>query len=194
MPTVTSIHLIEKEKPVPYPQDFREDSIGYGFRNLKGRPELVSGVPEVKTMQGMQKALRALCKEASPFFSIGCEKAVRPFGANSYIASGYIEFAFNFRQVAGYPNYENLHMAFENSAWFRKVPSSTKVEWAVAPVLLIDLHCRIHSCAVWISSSNCPTVGKSLKALDKSFAVLGDFLDEIAIDSRDFSPIYETEL
>ena len=186
----SGIRLIEEVKDVPYPIDIRADSIGYGFKDLKGKPELVSTVPEVSLMQGMQKALRELCRAETPFFSIGCEQRVGEAGTREHWAKGFIEFAYNFEPAARYENYRTLLANFKESGPFGSVPAPAIFDWVVAPVRLTNHQVLIHSCSVWITARGRKRPAKARKALDESFEALGVFLGTVSIGDHDLSPLF----
>lgn len=186
----TTINFNDKSKDVPYPADVRSDSIGFGFKDLKGKPELVSTIHEAKQMQGMQKALRELCRRETPYFSIGCEKCFGDHGLGKFWGRGFIEYAYNFQEAANFDNYEALFEVFRKSPALRRISAPGMIDWEVAPVRLRDHQIMIHSCSIWVTVSDRRTEAKAKSAFNNTFAAIGEFLGTIRLKDRGLMPLY----
>lgn len=187
----TTVTFNDRSKDVPYPPDFRSDSIGFGFKDLKGKPELVSTIHETMQMQGMQKALRELCQKETPFFSIGCEKRFGDHGPGKFWGRGFIEYAYNFQEAASFENYETLFNLFrKSSAADRKIIAPATIDWEIAPVRLRDHKIMIHSCSVWVTVSDRKTEEKAKAAFNNAFEAVGDFLGTIRIKDNGLNPLF----
>ena len=58
------------ETLIPYSGSLRRDGdINHGFKDLRGRPELVDEIPEAKKSKGLANLLRVIAHTASPFMS-----------------------------------------------------------------------------------------------------------------------------
>jgi hypothetical protein len=88
-------------KGIPYggaDEDRPDGSRNHGFKRLKSNQGEIATVPEASGITALENALVALNAPASPFFTVGCEKA---FGKNDsgHWISGYLEFAFNYGEL-----------------------------------------------------------------------------------------------
>lgn len=186
----TSIGILDRVKDVPYPVDFRPDSIGHGFKDLKGKPHLVADIPELSNMLGMQRAVRNLCLPDAPFFSIGCEKRFDMEGDRRHCGGGYIEFAFNFERAAQYSNYLKLHDTFMKSRSFKSLTGPTTFEWTVSPINMRDHGICIQSCTVRVFVSDRKTPDRAVKALNQGFEAFGAFIGSIQVPDRGLTPLF----
>ena len=185
-----TIRFNDRSKDVPYPPDIRADSIGYGFKDIKGHPELASTIPELHQMDGMQKAIREICRNETPFFSIGCEKRFGEHDPRKFWGRGFIEFAYNYEVAANFENYEQLFDIFRESPIFRKISAPTLIEWEVAPVRLSDHKIFIHSCSVWVTVRDRKTHAKASTAFNQTFANIGEFLGTIRLKDTNLPPLF----
>lgn len=88
--------LLDKEGiTVPYPPLFDEIRNNYGFLDLRGRPDLVSSVPEVLQSQALRSLLIQLSEPASPIFSLGCDLGAHTDSDSEectrHVAGGYVQ-------------------------------------------------------------------------------------------------------
>jgi hypothetical protein len=72
-PGFTIYRTTEWGPPVPYPAMPREDSMNYGFMDLRDHPERVEHIPEAQQSAGLQQILRVLNRVGSSLMSLGCE-------------------------------------------------------------------------------------------------------------------------
>ena len=78
---------------LPYVRDFEEGRTNHGFRDTRGRPELIDEIAEAGMSPALKELLRALAQPASRYFSIGCDLRTWPPSEQSdlYQAAGYIQ-------------------------------------------------------------------------------------------------------
>lgn len=185
-----SLRKEDRIKDVPYPVDLRLDSLGHGFTNMKGNPDLVSGIFEAKDMYGIQSALKKINISDSPFFSIGCEKAFTKIGEMAYVGKGYIEFSYNFEPVARYSNYAKIYDAFLNSKELKSLSGNIHFEWVIAPVRLTDKQACIETCALWVTTDTQNTENLARASLNKCFKAFGNFVGLLRIKTDGLTPIF----
>jgi hypothetical protein len=94
---------------LPYVRNFEEGRTNHGFRDTRGRPELVEEIAEAGispalkelideiaeagTSPALKELLRSLAQPASRYFSIGCDLRTWPPSepVNAYQAAGYVQ-------------------------------------------------------------------------------------------------------
>lgn len=96
MPLDFEIERPNEEETVlvlPYVRNFEEGRTNHGFRDTRGRPELVDEIAEAGISPALKELLRSLAQPTSKFFSIGCDLRTWPPTApdDSYQAAGYVQ-------------------------------------------------------------------------------------------------------
>jgi hypothetical protein len=78
---------------LPYVRNFDEGRTNHGFRDTRGRPELIDEIAEAGTSSALKELLRSLAQPASRYFSIGCDLRTWPPSepGNAYQAAGYVQ-------------------------------------------------------------------------------------------------------
>lgn len=78
---------------LPYVRNFEEGRTNHGFRDTRGRPELIDKIAEAGTSPALKELLRALAQPTSRYFSIGCDLRTWPPAEpdDLYQAAGYIQ-------------------------------------------------------------------------------------------------------
>src|SRR5258705_6975808 len=82
----------------PYPPSPRDDSINFGFVDLRDRPDLVAEIPEVREAPGLHAILVALNQSGTRLTSLGCgcglplkrESASPPTSIKSYTTVAFL--------------------------------------------------------------------------------------------------------
>ena len=83
---------------LPYIQDFENGRTNYGFRDLRGRPDLARTIPEAARSAALAELLVALAQPSAKYFTIGClfVKLPRIDEADADDqAAGYIQLAYS---------------------------------------------------------------------------------------------------
>ena len=78
---------------LPYVQNFEEGRTNHGFRDTRGRPELIDEIAEAGISPALKELLRALAQPTCKYFSIGCDLRTWPPSEQSdlFQAAGYIQ-------------------------------------------------------------------------------------------------------
>lgn len=78
---------------LPYVRNFEEGRTNHGFRDTRGRPELIDEIAEAGTSPALKELLRSLAQPTSRYFSIGCDLRTWPpaEAEDLYQAAGYIQ-------------------------------------------------------------------------------------------------------
>jgi hypothetical protein len=78
---------------LPYVRNFEEGRTNHGFRDTRGRPELIDEIVEAGTSPALKELLRSLAQTASRYFSIGCDLRTWPPAEpdDAYQAAGYVQ-------------------------------------------------------------------------------------------------------
>ncbi len=176
-------------KGIPYGAGNHPDgSRNHGFRRLKGHPDLVSSIPEVTGWNAIADALRYLNAWETPFFTVGCEKAINQH-EGKYWARGYLEFAFNYvESVVDAASYFPVFFHF-NRALHSEQPSRCSFEFELEGAHFLDGPVDGFSVTVWINTPLCPDEATAKAEWSNALAFLVRFLS--AVHSRpELTPIY----
>jgi len=78
---------------LPYVRNFEEGRSNHGFRDMRGRPELIDEIAEAGTSPALTELLRQLAQPSSRYFSIGCDLRTWPPAEpdDLYQAAGYVQ-------------------------------------------------------------------------------------------------------
>lgn len=78
---------------LPYVRNFEEGRTNHGFRDTRGRPELVGEIAEAGGSPALKELLRSLAQPTSRYFSIGCDLRTWPPAEpdDLYQAAGYVQ-------------------------------------------------------------------------------------------------------
>jgi hypothetical protein len=78
---------------LPYVRNFEEGRTNHGFRDTRGRPELIDEIAEAGTSPALKELLRTLAHPTSRYFSIGCDLRTWPPSEPDllYQAAGYVQ-------------------------------------------------------------------------------------------------------
>jgi hypothetical protein len=78
---------------LPYVRNFEEGRTNHGFRDTRGRPELIDQIIEAGTSPALKELLRSLAQPTSRYFSIGCDLRTWPptEPGDPYQAAGYVQ-------------------------------------------------------------------------------------------------------
>jgi hypothetical protein len=180
----------ERKKSIPYPQEIRADSINAGFFDLKSRPDLVTKIMEASDLPSLLSLVQFFSEKASPYFSIGCEKAVWMEENGRYAARGYVEFSFNYRELAHRQNYQSMHENFKASVGKAKIRGLSSFEWRVSTVSIDSAGIILESCTIWTKVVDQGTVELAFKRYDQSMRFLESYFREIAAPHGSEKPIF----
>lgn len=180
----------ERRKSIPYPQEIRADSINAGFFDLKSRPDLATKIVEARDLPSLLSLVQFFSEKASPYFSIGCEKAVWMEENGRHAVRGYIEFSFNYRKLAHRQNYQSMHEKFEASVGKAKIRGLSSFEWRVSPISIDSAGIILESCTIWTKVADQSTVELALKRYDQSMRFLENYFREIAAPHGSEKPIF----
>lgn len=180
----------ERQKSIPYPQEIRADSINAGFFDLKSNPDLATKIVEARDLPGLLSLVQFFSEQASPYFSVGCEKAVWMEESGRYAARGYVEFSFNYRKLAHRQNYQSMYENFKASVGKAKIRGLSSFEWRVSPVSIETAGIILESCTIWTKVTDQVTKELALKRYDKSMRFLESYFREIAAPHGSEKPIF----
>jgi hypothetical protein len=161
---------------VPYPGTDREESPHQGFVILKGRPEQAATIPATVDNNALVHALTRINAPATPFFTVACRKSLNS-GPGSYWARGYIEFAFNFIEIAkDSPNYFLLFEQFNGFAAASGCDLPVDFEFELRRTEFSDISAEGHTVCVWITTAEFPSPDGANLVWAQSVGLLADFL------------------
>jgi hypothetical protein len=78
---------------LPYVRNFEEGRTNHGFRDTRGRPELIDEITEAGASHALKELLRQLAQPKSKYFSIGCDLRTWPPAEpdDLYQCAGYVQ-------------------------------------------------------------------------------------------------------
>lgn len=164
------------EKPIPYNAYLHEDHSNYGFMELKGAPEKVALVEEVKDIPCLQRFLHVLNANTSAFFSVGCDKSFHSDESGHWVRS-YIEFAFNYvALVQDAQHYFYLFFQFHKCIEPFVSKSNVQFHWELEPAEFTAASCQGFSCSIWITTGVIPNAIEARQLWETAVNRLSDFL------------------
>lgn len=78
---------------LPYERNVEDGRSNHGFRDTRGRPDLIDAIVEAGSSPALKELLRALAQPAAKYFSIGCDLRTWPPAEEGdlFQAAGYIQ-------------------------------------------------------------------------------------------------------
>lgn len=180
----------QRSKSIPYPAETHSGSQNFGFRVLKGRLDKIEGIQEAKDSSCIKQLLCTLNAEASPFFSVGCEKSFNR-SPSGFWAKGYIEFAFNYSKlVSDAAQYFPLFFHFSRYASDYVTKHDVQFWWELQQARFEAADCEGFSCCVWITTGQFGSSAESQVEWESAVEMLGAFIEAVKIRNPDSQPIY----
>jgi hypothetical protein len=154
----------------------------YGFKTLKGRTGDADLIPEAQDNAAIKNALIALNDQATPFFTVGCEKSCNQQGS-AYWMRGYLEFSFNYTEMASDAMFY-FKLFFGFNRWFLEQPPEATVQYhfELEGAHFMDISADGYTVVVWITTVTLPTVEVTQKAWAWALHMLVIFLQTVEID------------
>lgn len=181
--------LAKNAKPIPYAAARHSDGTrNFGFTSLKGQLDQIGHIEEAKGVVSFQNLLRDLNQPASPFFSVGCEKASSA-DKTGHWRSGFIEFAFNSPQLVGDAgNYFSLFYHFSYAAEAFVEAHDVQFHWIVQPARFTQGACDGFTCSVWFTTSQFRTAAEAVTEWDSAVDCFSAFIR--TVDSYEGETMY----
>jgi hypothetical protein len=78
---------------LPYVRNYDDGRTNHGFRDTRGRPELIDEIAEAGISPALKALLRSLAQPTSRYFSVGCDLRTWPPADpdDLYQAAGYVQ-------------------------------------------------------------------------------------------------------
>ncbi len=167
----------------------REDgNANYGFKNLKGKPELIDSIPELKTDSALKSLVQSINSSETSFFSIGCLSG-EASEDRGYRYSGYIEFSFNCKiGIQDASNYFPLFLRFEMWLHKQNFEQQMKFYWVLEPGAFLDANVNGFSCTVFFNTAYFKSIEEAYECWTISLKVLESFLSSQKYELHE--PIY----
>lgn len=90
-------HPLERGNTVPYPPLFDDVRRNHGFVDLRGRPDLVDGIPELAESPALKALVLDLAQPGSGLMTMGCDLGQHVFKRRKpdrrWTAGGYVQVA-----------------------------------------------------------------------------------------------------
>jgi len=164
-------------KVIPYPRSENRDdgSKNHGFKPLRENLNEIDNIPEAQDIPALKNALIGLNAEESLFFTVGCEKAFIKNGAG-HALSGYLEFAFNYSELAKEPqSYFKLFYAFNLWYWKRK-QEAARYQFELESAHFLKAKTDGFTMSVWITIAASSTTESAQKTWESALNTLVKFL------------------
>lgn len=188
MQTTVLLSLMNRTKIIPAVDPKDPTAGGSGFRPLKGTPEEASGISAVETSGALKDALEKINTVTTPFFTTGCGTSCNA-EASSFWTRGYIEFAFNYIEIArDSPNYFLLFEQFNRHVIDTALDLPVEFNFQLKAAHFAKIAAVGYTTCVWITTAELPSVEESQKAWNQAAGFLKDFL--CSFENPDLPVIY----
>ncbi|MBI3430656.1 MAG: hypothetical protein HY018_00385 [Hydrogenophilales bacterium] len=176
-------------KGIPYggAGELRPDGdANYGFKNLKGRPELLDSVPELLSDPALSEAVKAINAAQTGLFSVGCTSG-DIVDENGHRRTGYVEFAFNSASlVADASNYFPLYFHFDRYLSSSESTLQVAYEWELMQAHFLDTNVGGFTCSVFLNTFYVGSSGEAQKNWAEAIALLTHYLGGIPQRATDY--------
>jgi hypothetical protein len=187
----SSLEISHRPKAIPYGGSGIRRSDGganFGFKNLKGYPEFLDDVPELKRDAALRLLVSAINAPETATFSIGCLSAPVE-DEHGYRVTGYVEFALNSRRaIADAANYFPAFFHFDRMLHRGAFVERVVFNWELAPAVFTDAGCEGFTAAIFVNTDYYPSRAEARACWERSLAVLQRFLSTSTIPDDD--PVY----
>ena len=127
-----ALQIAQDSKGIPYGGigELRPDGdANYGFKNLKGHPERIAGIPELARDEALRDCVTSLNLARSAFGTVGCVSGSVD-GKDGHRVTGYVEFAFDDAdRIADAGNYFPLFFHFDHALHEVKFDDKVHYHW-----------------------------------------------------------------
>ncbi|KAF0215929.1 MAG: hypothetical protein FD174_3939 [Geobacteraceae bacterium] len=176
MQTNVILSIKNRTISIPYPVAEREDSPHNGFIPLKERPDEVPAIPAVEDNDALKQALTMINDSTTPFFTVACRKSFNSTDG-SFWARGYLEFSFNYIEIAkDSPNYFLLFEQFNRHVLASNFDLPVDFKFELQGANFTDITADGYTACVWITTAEFPTMEGAYKTWNQSVRFLADFL------------------
>jgi hypothetical protein len=180
--------LDHKPKGIPYggAGEMRPDGdANYGFKDIKGRPDLLPTIPELARDPALLEAIGVINQPNTGLFSIGCASSLTTDSDGFYLM-GYIEFAFNSASYVQDPSrYFSLFFQFDRALSAEDAPIIAYYLWELQPAAFTDANIGGYSCSVNIKTSHMPTEQQATMKWEEALGLLSVYLSTVPADAKD---------
>ncbi len=183
--------IASRGKAIPYGSSgsVRADGqANFGFKNLKGHPELLNEVPELASDPALRSLVAAINAPTTGLFSVGCLSGV-VHDDHGWRMTGYIEFAHNSRQAAAdaasyFPVFFHFDRLLQNSGFGHQV----QFYWELCGAHFLDAASDGFTAAVTMNTHPFATMEGARDAWRAACGILEVLL--VAIPPHTGEPIY----
>lgn len=155
-PYLNYLSIRQDGKGVPYGgmSEPREDGTqNFGFKNIKGAPQDVALIPELRDDAPMRDLMAALAHPDVGVFTIGCESGPVE-GDGQLRLTGYVEFSLNSRSAIGDAAvYFPLFFHFDRFLHETAFAASVMFTWELMAASFVEKHVDGFTCTVFVNTS-----------------------------------------
>ena len=181
-------------KTIPYTPAVRDGgSVCHGFKPLKGRPGAeAEAIEEARDADCLKRALVDINKAETSFFTVGCEKSWNT-EASGFWVKGYIEFAFNFSDLAAdATSYFVAFFHFNRLLEQRSYTAPVSFHWELQGACFLDANRSSgFTAAVWIETGVGPSAELVRQVWCGAVDILRDHLCDFQLKGT--APIYSSD-
>ena len=153
-----------------------DGTANYGFKNLKGRPHLLSDIPELQDHPSLYALIEAINRPENGLVSVGC--AAWDFSdEDGFRWSGYIEFAINSAEmVEDARSYFPLFFRFDELLHDSGFDQKVNYNWELAPAHFSPAMVDGFTCTIWVYTPYFPSPAEAKDAWDNALGPVVQFL------------------
>ena len=183
------LSIKHEHKTVPYggTGEMRPDGdANYGFKNLKGNPQLMEAVPELIKDPALMALAQAINAPDTGLCSIGCVSD-RYEEKGRFRHAGYMEIAFNSRSHITNPNhYFDLFYGFDQLIEKSGFDVSVEFNWSIQPATFIEEKATGHTCTIKLNTYFSESEQAATQAWQATLELLAQHLGNIPIKQTDY--------
>lgn len=189
-PYVNHMSILWELKGVPYGGSgvLRPDGdANYGFKDLKGKPELLTTVPELVRDQSMMALVAAINKAHTGLFTVGCVSG-EVADQQGVRYEGYVEFCINSASmIEDARSYFPLWFRFDEFLHQRGFQERVMFDWELQPASFRNASrtAAQFTCSIFINTQYAATKEEAWAVWHESLAVLTEYLGNIPDQGED---------
>lgn len=167
-------------KGIPYGGHDEPRDNGYanhGFRQLKGNPEMLAEVPELRNDPALYELIAQISLNENGLASIGCANWEYQEG-RGFRRAGYVEFAINSKiAIADARSYFPLFFKFDQMLHESGYSEPVTFKWELGGChFFAPANCDGFTCSVWVHTAHYPTAEEAIEAWQNALDPLIHFL------------------
>lgn len=187
-PYTNHLSLLQEVKCIPYGGSgvLRVDGDGnFGFKDLKGKPELLASVPELIRDGALLRLVEAINRNETGLFSIGCVSGPVEEG-NRFRHSGYVEICINSAAaIADARAYFPFWFHFDGLLHRNAFKGKVAFDWELQPATFLEAKAVGFTCSIFVNTHYSKNRDDADATWSEALSILGAFLGSIPQEHAD---------